>query len=432
MSGPASGPPGPLHWRPRAALLLGTGGILLVAAVIGRNPVPLYLALPLLLAAPAAALAGPREAPHLVARRSAEGAGPEVRIEGVVDTSQRVNPNDLIVETPCPPGLDEAARPLFTRTAHEVRYTLSWRAREPTTIVVPPPRVTWRDAAGLVEREAVIDLPDLVVERYPPELLRIGAVRFTHTTVRPGESRSRQIGVEGEFYGIREAIPEDPPRRINWLASARAGRLVANEYQMDRTGDLVLLLDTRTTSLGPDVDERLLSISRAAAAGIAQAFLRTKTRVGLAIFGEFLTAVPLSTGRTQEQRIRRALLSVRLFSGAAPSERCAIALGRYFPPGVTVILFSSLADEEGADLVPYLRRRGFRAMTLSPSPLPILLPAAHRATEEGALVARLYRLLRRDQISRAWQDAPAIDWEDYWSLSPFVQYLRRPATRRWG
>ncbi len=432
MNGLESPSAEPLRWRPRAYLLLGAGGVLLVAAVIDRNPVPLYLALPLLLAAPAAALAGPRGMPRLIARRTVEGSGPDVHVEGVVEAAGRIDPNDLFVETPCPPGLYEAAPPVFERTPNEVRFTLEWRAREPTTLVVPPPRVTWRDAVGLVERGATIDLPGLIVERYPPELLRISNVQFPRTTVRPGESRSRQIGPEGEFYGIRDAIPEDSPRRINWVASARAGRLVANEYRVDRTGDLVLLLDTRATPLGPVVDQRLLSISRAAAGGIAQSFLRGKTRVGLGIFGEFLAAIPLSTGRTQQHRIRTALLSARYYPGSAPSERCAISLGRYFPPGVTVVLFSSLADEEGADLLPYLRRRGFRAVALSPSPLPAILPSTRHPTVDEALVARLYRLLRREQIARAWQDAPTIDWEDYWSLAPFVQFLRRPAIRRWG
>jgi len=421
-----------LRWRPRAYLLLGTAGVLFIVAVAGRTPVPVFLAIPLLLAAPAAALGGPRATPRLTGQRIAEGSGPEVRVQGWVRAAERVDPNDLFVDVPCPPGMHEAAAPEFERSSEEVRFHLAWRAREPTIVVAPTPSVVWRDSAGLVERRARLELPDLVVERYPPELLRIGAVRLRRTMVLPGETLSRQVGPSGEFYSIRDATPDDPPRRINWVASARSGRLLANEYQVDRTGDVLLLLDTRTTSLGRAIDERLLSISRAAAAGIAQSFLFTKARVGLGVFGEFLTPVPLGSGRAQHHRIRAALLAARLNPAAAPSERCAVSLSRYFPAGVTTILFSTLADDNLADLVPYLRRRGFPVIVLSPSPLPALFEGPALDPDDEALAARLTRLLRRDQIARAWREAPTIDWDDYWSLGRFVEFLRRPATRRVG
>ena len=432
MRGATEGPGFLLQWRPRVFLLLGTAAVLLVVAVAERSPVPMFLAVPLLLAAPAAALTGPRGPPRLEGRWIAEGTGPEVQVRGWVRTTDRVNPSDLLVEAPHPAGMTEAAAPEFERSADEVRFRLTWKAREPTIAVAPAPSIVWRDAAGLVERRARLDLPELVIERFPPELLRISGVRLRRTMVLPGETLSRHVGPSGEFYGIREASPDDPSRRINWVASARIGRLLANEYQVDRTGDVLLVLDARTTSLGREVDERLLAISRAAAAGIAQSFLHTKARVGLGIFGEFLAPIPLGSGRAQHQRIRSALLAARLNPANAPSERCAVALSRYFPPGVTTVLFSTMIDEDRADLLPHLRRRGFPLVVLSPSPLPVFLESPALDAESEALVVRLTRLLRRDQIARAWTEAPTIDWDDYWSLGRFVEFLRRPATRRVG
>jgi uncharacterized protein (DUF58 family) len=424
--------PAPLQWRPLAYLLLGAGGVLLIAAVAGRDPVPIFLAIPLILAAPAAALSGPRGTPKLPARWRAEGTGPEITLVGAVRPAAGVDPNDLLVRAGPSPGLREIAPPDFGTVEGELGFRFSWSALEPTIAVVPPPQVLWRDAAGLVEREAATGLTELVIERYPPDLFRIGQVRLRRTILLPGETHSRQIGVAGEFYGIRDASPTDPLRRINWHASARAGRLLANEYQVDRTGDILLVLDTRTTTLGTAIDERLLSISRAAAVGIANSFLRVKSRVGLGVFGEFLAAIPIGSGRTQQHRIREALLRARTSAKDAPSERCAIALVRYFPTGVTTVVFSSLADENRADLVPYVRRRGFPVVALSPSPLPLYPASPPLAPADEMLVARLTRLQRRDQIARSWQEAPTVDWDDYWSLSRFVEYLRRPALRRIG
>ena len=421
-----------LHWRPLAFLLFGTGVALLVAAVAERSPIPLFLALPLLLAGPAAALSGPRGPPELGVERRAEGTGMEVRIVGSIASTDRVDARDLDVDFVRPPGLFEVSRPRFARSARKLVFDFHWQAPEPTIAVVPAPRVVWRDAHGLVERAAAFDAPPLVVERYPPELIRVGAVRLRRTMVLPGETPSRRIGAAGEFYGIRDAGPTDPPRRINWRASARAGRWLANEYLLDRTGDVLLLIDARRSSLGPRVDERLFSISRAAAAGIAQSFLHEKARVGVGVFGEFLDSVPLSTGRAQHMRVRSLLLAARLGPASTPSERGAVSVSRYFPPGITTILFSSLADEPAAELIPHLRRRGYPVVVLSPSPLPIMSEDPVLSNEEEVLVGRIGRLARRDRVARVWRDAPTVDWEDYWSLGRFVEFLRRPGTRRVG
>jgi hypothetical protein len=31
-----------------------------------------------------------------------------------------------------------------------------------------------------------------------------------------------------------------------------------------------------------------------------------------------------------------------------------------------------------------------------------------------------------------WKDAPVVDWEDFWSLGSFVNFLRRPLPRERG
>lgn len=422
-------PPG-LSWRPRSFVFLGAAAALLAAAVVLRNPVPLFLALPLLLAPAAAALSGPRRNPSATLVWSESGSASKVLVLGTVTPDPTVRAGDLVVSVAPPSGLVEEGRASAEIKDGTVEFRLAWRAAEPTLLSLPAPRVVWRDAAGLVERPVEGERTELVIVRYPPELVRLGAVRLDRTTVLPGETRSRRIGESGEFFGIRQADPHDPPRRINWRASARAGRLLANEFALERTGDVVLLVDVRPTELGIAVDERLLGITRAAVEGIAESFLHAKSRVGLGVYGEFLTAVPLSTGRTQRFRIRHELLRARLTEAPGPSERCAVAFRRYFPPGVTTVLFSSLADEASASLVPHLRRRGYPIVVLSPSPLPLLPRPRGLGPENTELAGRLERLVRRAQVAQAWRDGPAIDWEDYGSLGGFVEFLRRPSARR--
>jgi uncharacterized protein (DUF58 family) len=299
-------------------------------------------------------------------------------------------------------------------------------------MTVRAPEVLWRDPLGLVERTATLENTDLYVERYPPELHQAGAVRLRRTLALPGETRSRSVGESGEFFGIREATPGDPPRRINWRATARAGRRLANEYALDRTGDLLILLDTRPTALGPAVDGRLLAISRGAAFGLAEAFLREKSRVGIAAYGEFLHAVPLATGRTQRVQLRNLLLHTEIAEIPGPAERCAVALRRYYPPNTTTVVLSPLASEEQLNLVSHVRRRGFPVVVLSPSYLPMMGRRAGLSEEDEELAERFARLCRREEVARMWRDAPVVDWDDFWSLGGFVDFLRRPTARERG
>ena len=131
--------------------------------------------------------------------------------------------------------------------------------------------------------------------------------RLDRTIPLAGETRARRIGPSGEFFGLRDALPGEPRGRINWTASARAGRMLANDYQMEQTGDVLLLLDVRPTSRDRSIDERLLAIARAGAFGIAEALLRSKVRLGYASFGEFLETVPLSSGRAHRVRVLEAI-----------------------------------------------------------------------------------------------------------------------------
>jgi uncharacterized protein (DUF58 family) len=401
-------------------------------AVVTRNPVPLFLALPLLLAPIASGVEAPRRPPSVVIEETVGGGGAEVQLRGVVRPETGIDGRDLRVQVDRPSGLVGATPPMFTWTPTEVRFAVDWRAPEPTIVDIRVPAVVWQDPLGVVEREATSTAEPIVVTRYPPELLRIGTVRLERTTALPGETRSHRVGESGEFHGIRAARPDDPPRRINWRASARAGRPLANEYELEKTGDILILLDARPTPLGPEVDEHLFSIARAAAIGLSESFLAVKARVGLGVFGEFLDAVPLSTGRTQRVRIEDAVRKARLASVSAPPERCAVAVRRHFLPGITTIILSSLVDETWSDLTPYLRRRGYPVVVVSPSPLPLLAARSQLSPEDEQLAGRLLHLIRRARIARAWEDAPAIDWETFWSLGNFVDFLRRPRTRRAG
>jgi len=418
------------RWTGGAYLLLGTGAALLLTGVALRLATPVFVALPLLIAPIAAALAGPRGTLRARLEWQALGAGAEVTVGGVVRAPAGSDLVDVLLEFSTPSDLVEIAAPEVRTRGDTIRFVLRWRAPYPTVALAEPPTIRWRDPVGLVERTVHAEGQRLQIDRYPAELLRLGTVRLDRVLALPGETRSRRIGSAGEFFGIREAEPDDPRRRINWRASARAGRLLVNEYELDRTGDVLILLDARSTRLGPTVDEVVLGASRAAAIGLLESFGREKARIGFAAFGEFIDPVRLGSGRGHRLRVREAIRSTRPSPVAGPSERCAATMPRFFAPGVTTVLISSLTGDAEAELIVYLRRRGYPTIVLSPSPTQIRWGGDRLTAEDEPIADRLERLERRQRLAKVWVHAPVVDWNDFWSLGGFVRLLRGPGRRR--
>ncbi|HZK49287.1 MAG TPA: DUF58 domain-containing protein, partial [Thermoleophilia bacterium] len=69
---------------------------------------------------------------------------------------------------------------------------------------------------------------------------------------------SQRKGVGGDFWGMREYAPGDPPTRVNWRAWARHGTMVVNEFHEDSTPPLMLTLESVP---GPTIEERLSQLT---------------------------------------------------------------------------------------------------------------------------------------------------------------------------
>jgi uncharacterized protein (DUF58 family) len=413
------------RWKPRAYVLYGTAAAFVFAAVALRNPAPLFVAVPLLLGPIAATFAFPGTLRSAALEWAVEGAGNQIKIVGTFRWKAPLRGGRMVPLFSLPASLSEAAPAEFEGAPSQLRFELRYAIPGPLLLELACPRLFWRDAWGLVEHEVKVSGEPLSVERYPPEIHRLDRIRLERTTPLPGEMRSRMVGPAGEYFAVRPSIPGDTRRQINWRATARAGKLLANDYHLERTGDLLLLLDLRPSRLGAARDDRILNVARAAAFGIADAFLAQKSRVGVGVFADQLAVVPLGTGRLQRFRIRALLRESKMPVEAGPPERLAISVRRFFPPGAFTILISPLLEEDSMLILPLLRRRGFPTVVLSPSPLAVL--GLSDSTLEDRVAARLIRLVRRRRLGEAWQQAPVIDWDDYWSLSPFVRFLQSPA-----
>lgn len=98
---------------------------------------------------------------------------------------------------------------------------------------------------GLGARRARIDLPwDAAV--YPP----LVTVRLQASVARAQRRREqgitpqRQLGEGRLFESLRDWVPGDDLRHIDWKATARRGKVITRQYEAERRQQVLLLIDT--------------------------------------------------------------------------------------------------------------------------------------------------------------------------------------------
>jgi uncharacterized protein (DUF58 family) len=75
------------------------------------------------------------------------------------------------------------------------------------------------------------------------ELRRYDLLARRGLEARPSGRSVRLAGASTEFERVREYLPDDEFRRINWKATARRGQPMVNQYEAERSQNLVVMLD---------------------------------------------------------------------------------------------------------------------------------------------------------------------------------------------
>jgi uncharacterized protein (DUF58 family) len=94
---------------------------------------------------------------------------------------------------------------------------------------------TWDHRAG--EEAELLVYPDLPAARRLALAVRSGAFR------EAGRQTRGPLGLGTEFESIRDYLPDDDIRQVNWPATARLGRPMSNQYRVEQDRDVICVLD---------------------------------------------------------------------------------------------------------------------------------------------------------------------------------------------
>jgi uncharacterized protein (DUF58 family) len=283
--------------------------------------------------------------------------------------------------------------------------------------------LTLHDRWRLAEGRVVFALP--AIDCYPSPAVQRTEVVLSKLPNRLGEHRARVPGEGTEFTGVREYVPGDRQRAINWPASTRLGRLQVNTFAAERSQDVVLLVDA-TSDVG-EPGRSALDLGLRGASGAARAYLGGRDRVGVITYqwGGAHWLAP-SLGRRQLYRIIDVLLSsdTGYARGAIFSRLPRAAL----PPGSLVVAFSPLLDGRFVESLRDMRERGFSLIVVDV--LNIEPPVRRRFAD--ILARRIWRMEQQAiRFSLRELGVPVVPWDGLTPLDlPLAPYTRRPLVTR--
>jgi len=198
------------------------------------------------------------------------------------------------------------------------------------------------------------------------------------------------IGTGTEFYSLREFVPGDSLRSVNWKALAKKGKMMVNETVREDVMDVILLLDAREVSAVGGGKDTPLEMSCRAAATYAKQLLDERNNVALMIYGESVEKIDLDRGEHHLFKILTALSSATP-KGNLKLEIVLKDMLPYIPSGSPIILFSSLDDDHTiSEAFTNTISRGYTITTISPSSLDFE-EKMKRIPAQPLLIARIER-----------------------------------------
>lgn len=261
---------------------------------------------------------------------------------------------------------------------------------------------------GLVARIARYDVRGETT--VVPSLSNVRRLRLLAIQHRLSDAGVRALKHRGEgtaFVGLREYVPGDDPRLLDWKATARHGQLITREQSIERSQSVVVMLDCgrAMTQLAGRYSrfEHVLS----AALVLSDVAAASGDRVGLLAFDDDVRAyVPPQKGLGALRSLRTALsaLDATLTEPDYASAFRMLAVRQR--RRALVVFFTDVIDTRAAHLfLAHATRAARRHLLVVVAIQNEELVAAARPSTSGA--AALYRSAAAEELIREREEALA-------------------------
>ena len=231
---------------------------------------------------------------------------------------------------------------LTAKAVTKLRYTMKLPLKGVYNI--GPVTVRSHDTFNLYYQELEVDYVSLLTVFPQTRDIKELYIKSKQPKLYPGEMRVKMPGPGAEFFAIRDYMPGDPFKMINWKAYAATGKLLVNEKERESVSDVTIVFDSRhSSSFGMDSDNPNLYGARAAAT-LANFFLKRKDSVQLVVYSDKVTTVKKGSGRKQLYELLTGLAGAEPKGDIPLGGIVEVALP-YMPRRSPIIVISSLDDD---------------------------------------------------------------------------------------
>jgi uncharacterized protein (DUF58 family) len=259
----------------------------------------------------------------------------------------------LRVRQPVPPDVHLAPREADWRLAATLTPLRRGRHHLPAAAVraVGPLGLgSWYHRPG--EDGELVVYPDL------PSARRIALAVARGRFLEGGQRGRGPLGLGTDFESIRDYLPDDDVRQVNWRATARMGRPMSNQYRVDRDRELMCLVDCGRLMAAPLGELTRLDATIDAVTALALVADELGDRIGAVAFDSEVRH-HLRPRRDGGRAVVRALFDVEPSAVESDYElafRIAEGAKRSFVLVLTDLLEPSAAQSL-VEAVPVLSRR---------------------------------------------------------------------------
>ena len=198
-----------------------------------------------------------------------------------------------------------------------------------------------------------------MVPTYPSyiQLRKYDLIAFSNNLFQYGVKKIRRIGHTMEFEQIKEYVPGDDIRTLNWKATAKKNSLMVNQYQDEKSQNIYMAIDKGRVMKMPFDGMSLLDYAINATLVLSNVILKKQDKAGMFSFSKKVENRVVAEKRTsQMQKILENLYSVKTDFFESDYSRLYADIKKNINQRSLIILYTNFETMDGLHRqLPYLK-----------------------------------------------------------------------------
>ena len=200
---------------------------------------------------------------------------------------------------------------------------------------------------------------DQMVPTYPSyiQLRKYDLIAFSNNLFQYGVKKIRRIGHTMEFEQIKEYVPGDDIRTLNWKATAKKNSLMVNQFQDEKSQNIYMVIDKGRVMKMPFNGMSLLDYAINATLVLSNVILKKQDKAGMFSFSKKVENRVIAEKRTsQMQKILESLYNIKTNFFESDYSRLYVDIKKHINQRSLIILYTNFETMDGLHRqMPYLK-----------------------------------------------------------------------------